>query len=185
MTRWLALAGAAGLMVVATGAAGQQTQTYTYDVHGRLEASTQAPANGGSRTLYSLDKADNRDGSIAGVYGARAANDRLGSAEWMLPSQRITSPDNRFYLILQPGDGNLVFYGPGGALWASNTATGRSTALAMQADGNLVLRGSTNETLWSTGTNGNTGAVLIVQNDGNLVVKSGATVLWASVTGGH
>lgn len=103
----------------------------------------------------------------------------------MLPSQRITSPDNRFYLILQPGDGNLVLYGPSGALWASNTAKGRSTALAMQADGNLVLRGSTNETLWSTGTNGNTGAVLIVQNDGNLVVKSGATVLWASVTGGH
>lgn len=64
MTRWLALAGAAGLMVVATGAAGQQTQTYTYDVHGRLEASTQAPASGGSRTLYSLDKADNRDSRI-------------------------------------------------------------------------------------------------------------------------
>lgn len=185
MVRWLTLAGALGLMTVAVNAKAQQTQTYIYDVHGRLEATTQAPANGGSRTLYGFDKADNRNSLTTGTYAARAANDRLGGAEWMLPSQRIRSPDNRFYLVLQQGDGNLVLYGPSGALWASNTAKGRSTALVMQADGNLVLRGSTNEALWATGTHGNSGAVLIVQNDGNLVVKSGATVLWASGTGGH
>ena len=163
----------------------QQTEAYFYDVHGRVLAMTRAPANGGSRTRYALDNADNRDSKVIGNTAVRAANDRLAGGENLLPSQKLTSGDGRFILLLQHTDGNAVIYGPEGPLWASETGYGQSTALVMQPDGNVVLRSPSNEALWSTGTGGNPGAVLVMQNDGNLVLYVGATPIWATGTGGH
>ena len=162
----------------------QQTEAYFYDVHGRVQAVTRAPANGGARTLYSLDNADNRDSRSVVNVSIRMASDRLSGGEWLLPSQRITSADNRFYLTLQSA-GNAVIYGPSGPLWGTETAHGSSTALVMQADGNLVIRGAANEPLWASGTNGYPGSVLVMQSDGNLVLYSGATPIWATNTCCH
>lgn len=177
----------AGLFVALTaGAAGaQQIQTYFYDVHGRLQATTAATPNSGSRTLYGLDKADNRTGKEASAAGTRAAADQLAAGETLLPGQKLVSADNRFIFVLQEGDGNAVIYGPSGSLWSTNTAGGRSTVMAMQPDGNLVIHGPANDGVWNSGTWMHPGSRLLMQNDGNLVIYSGWTAVWSSNTGGH
>ena len=56
----IALVGAAVLVVTATNASAQQTQTYAYDVHGRLTGVTRTTGSTSQTTTYVLDKADNR-----------------------------------------------------------------------------------------------------------------------------
>lgn len=176
--------GILGLGLSGWAADAQETQSYFYDVHGRLTAVTRAPANGGYRTRYGLDAADNRASEARQQIPAKAAQHTLQSGDGLLPSQFLRSADNRFTFALQ-GDGNAVIYGPTGALWGSGTATGQSTLLSMQGDGNLVIYGPSNNALWASGTSGHPGARLSIQNDGNLVIYDGATALWASGTGGH
>lgn len=173
--------------VLAAGAAkAQQVQSYFYDAHGRLQATTTAHPNSGSRTLYGLDSADNRTSKLTENAGTRGAADQLTSGETLLPGQRLISSDGRFSFVLQESDGNAVIYGPSGALWGSSTTNGRSTLIAMQHDGNVVMRGPANEAVWDTGTGGHPGARLLMQNDGNLVIYiNGWTAVWASGTGGH
>jgi hypothetical protein len=170
---------------LSVGAAGaQSTQTYFYDVQGRLQAATLAPASGGTRVRYGLDAADNRTSRNGEVSAGRAVLNELQSGEDLLPNQRLPSLDGRFFFIVQT-EGNAVIYGPSGALWSNNTTTGRSTVMAMQGDGNLVIRGPANEAVWDSGTSGHSGARLVMQNDGNLVIYDGSTFVWASGTGGH
>lgn len=52
--------GAAVLAAAATSASAQQTQTYAYDVHGRLTGVTRTTGSTNQTTTYVLDKADNR-----------------------------------------------------------------------------------------------------------------------------
>lgn len=177
-----AVAVAFGLLAAPQTAQAQQTEAYFYDVHGRVQAVTRAPANGGYRTLYTLDDANNRSSRNAETVAAHATQDLLHANESILPSQSLRSADNRFQLILQHTDGNVVLYGPTGPLWASHTGTAQTTIMTMQADGNLVIRGSVNELLWSSGTGGYAGALLRVQNDGNLVIYAGSTPVWATNT---
>ncbi len=58
--------------------------------------------------------------------------------------------------------------------------------LAMQGDGNLVLRrASTSEALWSTQTNGSGAVRFRLQGDGNLVMRNAAgSSVWSSGTNG-
>ena len=78
------------------------------------------------------------------------------------PSGRALWATNRYtsawtsqeYVIFQ-GDGNLVTYGGGRAIWASNTAGRGGDHFEVQSDGNLVIyRGST--PLWASNTVGQT-----------------------------
>ncbi|MEN5146390.1 hypothetical protein [Brevundimonas diminuta] len=163
----------------------QQTEAYFYDVHGRVQAVTRAPANGGYRSRYGLDDADNRSSRNIETAVAHVTPNELRSNESILPSQSLWSLDGRFRLVVQHTDGNLVLYGPSGALWATSTTTGQTTILTMQSDGNLAIRGPANELVWSSGTGGYPGALLRVQNDGNLVIYSGATPVWATNTCCH
>jgi len=181
------LTGLACLTVLALGASAQaqQTDTYFYDVQGRLVATTKAPPNGGYRTRYGLDAADNRSGRITEQAVARTTSDQLLAGQTLLPGQKLTSADGRFIFLLQAGDSNAVIYGPSGALWSTNTSNGRGTILTVQTDGNLVIYGPSNEAVWSSGTPGNAGARLVMQSDGNLVIYSGYTALWHTGTGGH
>lgn len=48
------------LAAVAGSAAAQETQTYAYDVHGRLVSVARTTATSGNTTTYVLDNADNR-----------------------------------------------------------------------------------------------------------------------------
>jgi hypothetical protein len=85
------------------------------------------------------------------------------------PGMGIYSPSGQYQFVYQ-GDGNVVFYGPGGALWSSGTANTALGSLAMQGDGNLVLNANSGSALWNSGTQGNSGAKLAVQDDGSLVI---------------
>ena len=98
--------------------------------------------------------------------------------------QSKASCDGRFALAMQ-GDGNLVLYQAGRALWATMT-NGRGGALAaMQGDGNFVVYTAGGFPLFHTSTSRFAGAWLAIQNDGNLVVYQGTTPRWASNTGGR
>lgn len=94
----------------------------------------------------------------------------------LYPGDRAISLDSRYHLIHQR-DGNVVLYGPNGAIWSTAT-TGRSTShLVFQGDGNFVLYGE-GRALWHTATHGS-GNALAVQNDANLVIYNGSRAVWA------
>ena len=98
--------------------------------------------------------------------------------------QTLSSPGGQYYLAMQT-DGNLVVYGNGCVIWASNTAgTGGANYLAMQGDGNLVVYTSAGKAVWASNTAGSGSANhLDMQNDGNLVVYTSAgNAAWASGT---
>jgi hypothetical protein len=99
--------------------------------------------------------------------------------------QGIYSCDGRFLFVLQ-GDGHLVLYQGGTAIWASGTAGQPSYGLYMQGDGNLVLYTGLPRAIWVSGTAGHNGANLYVQSDGNVVIYNAAGVpVWATGTGGR
>jgi hypothetical protein len=92
---------------------------------------------------------------------------------------------NGDYVLDMQGDGNLVLYQGGTALWASNTSGSAADEAIMQGDGNLVLYTSAGSPAWASGTAGNNGASLVVQNDGNVVIYSASgAALWATGTNG-
>jgi hypothetical protein len=98
------------------------------------------------------------------------------------PGESFASCDGRFSLAMQT-DGNLVLYGFGRALWASQTSGSDGFAAVMQGDGNFVLYGKYSDPLWDSATNGNTGARLAIQDDGNMVVyASDNRALWSTGT---
>jgi len=62
-----AFLGAAVLAATAASASAQQTQTYAYDVHGRLTGVTRTTGSANQTTTYVLDKADNRTSRATGA----------------------------------------------------------------------------------------------------------------------
>jgi len=101
----------------------------------------------------------------------------LAYGEALYANESVWSTNGAYQLIMQ-SDGNLVEYGPSGALWASNTGIPGSWAI-MQGDGNLVVYTSGGTPVFATGTAWS-GSQLIVQSDSNVVMYSGSTPLWAS-----
>ena len=107
----------------------------------------------------------------------------LANGQFLTEGQSLWSPDHRFEFIFQT-DGNLVLYGPGGAvLWAAGS-NGTATQLMMQTDGNLVeYNGSTAIAATNTWGNGPS-TYLVVQNDGNAALYDAAGPVWSTNTGG-
>lgn len=98
----------------------------------------------------------------------------------LIANESVHSLDGNYRLNMQ-GDGNLVEYGPGGAMWASCTEIRPGSIATMQSDGNFVVYDSGHVARWSTGTNGHSGSVLQVQTDGNWIIYApGHIALWAS-----
>lgn len=182
MKQWLLSWACLAMMGIATSAQAQQMETFFYDALGRLSATTKAPTSGGFRTRYGLDAAGNRTVQITEAAHGRTANDQLLPGQDLLPGQKLVSADGRFIFVLQEGDSNAVIYGPSGGLWSTNTASGRGTVLSLQTDGNLVMRGTSNDAVWDSGTAGHPGARLVMQNDGNLVLYDGGTGIWHTGT---
>jgi hypothetical protein len=117
-------------------------------------------------------------GSASGSCGELTANQELTA------SQSLASCNGDYTLIIQ-GDGNLVLYQGGTALWASNTAGSAADEAIMQGDGNLVLYASSGTPVWASNTAGNDGAYLDEQNDGNVVIYSASgSALWSTGTAG-
>ncbi|MBN2494587.1 MAG: N-acetylmuramoyl-L-alanine amidase, partial [Deltaproteobacteria bacterium] len=98
---------------------------------------------------------------------------RIAAGQGLSADHRsVLSCDGRFELALQ-GDGNLVLYRGGAALWATGTWGQNGYRLEMQGDGNLVLYTRSGTPIWNAGTVGHPGAWLAVQTDGNLVIYPG------------
>ncbi len=115
--------------------------------------------------------------------GPRASSPDMQPGEVLVAGAGITSADGRFTFVYQT-DGNLVLYGPAGAMWASDTEGTPVGTCVMQGDGNLVIYGPGGVYVWDSATDGNPGAHLVVQDDGNVVIYSTTAVaLWATGTG--
>ena len=114
--------------------------------------------------------------------GASATGDQMQPGQVLNPGQSIASADGRFIFVYQ-GDGNLVLYAGGSALWASGTNGKGVGVCIMQTDGNLVLYTRGGHAIWASGTSGSPGSRLVVQNDGNVVIYASAgQALWATNT---
>jgi hypothetical protein len=107
---------------------------------------------------------------------AWAASSTLASGQILTGGQEIAAGG---YVLVMQGDGNLVEYGPSGAIWQSFTSGQPGNYLVMQTDGNLVMYHSGGGWVWQTFTNGYPGDHLSIQTDGNFVVYSGGnSPLW-------
>lgn len=147
---------------------------YKYDALGRLSHACTASASQGERTDYQFDAASNRTNYL-----------HIQTALTIEAGSSVASPDGRFHLTMQT-DGNLVHYGPTGALWGSNTVGSGASVASFQPDGNLVLYRSDGVPVWSTGTSAYLCANMSIQNDGNVVIVNMEGVpVWATNTGGH
>lgn len=111
-------------------------------------------------------------------------NESAGTGVILLPGQQMQTPDRKYSLFMQ-GDGNLVLYSSGKAIWATNTNGKAVEFFAVQSDGNLVLYGASGNPLWASNTNGSGGSTLFLQEDGNLVLYSRNGAVWASNTRGR
>ncbi len=114
---------------------------------------------------------------------AAAGTNTLYANERLQPGEKLISADGRYHLVMQ-GDGNLVLYANGTAIWSTRTNGKSGASLVMQGDGNLVLYHN-GVAVWATGTNPNSGVRLVMQTDGNLVLYTPDNrVLWSSGTAG-
>ncbi|MDH6141309.1 hypothetical protein P3T35_003326 [Kitasatospora sp. GP30] len=106
-----------------------------------------------------------------------AVLDSLGNQLWHSGTD-VTGPLYRG-AVVNPGD-RL----PSG--YVIDNSRYQGTKLSMQADGNLVLYGSSGRSLWSTGTWGHPGATAAMQADGNFVLSgTDRNSLWSTGTWGH
>lgn len=102
----------------------------------------------------------------------------LTGGERLYPDQFVRSPNGAYTLTYQM-DGNLVLYGPEGAVWSSSTHGSSPGFATMQGDGNLVVYRSDGVPIWATDTPDIPGAELRVQDDGYIVLyDSGNNVIW-------
>jgi hypothetical protein len=82
---------------------------------------------------------------------AWAGGSTLSAGQELQAGQDLVSSGGQHTLVMQT-DGNLVVYGNGCVIWASNTTgTGSSNYLAMQGDGNLVVYTGTSHPVWAAG----------------------------------
>ena len=85
--------GAAVLAVTATSASAQQTQTYAYDVHGRLTGVTRTTGSSSQTTSYVLDKADNRTSRAVAAPSSGLMSAPPETTQSQAPAKIQTSPE--------------------------------------------------------------------------------------------
>ncbi|MFQ1004119.1 hypothetical protein [Modestobacter sp. SSW1-42] len=93
----------------------------------------------------------------------------LTPGQQLTTGQQVTSPDGRYWLVLQP-DGNAVVYVSATGRPVFATGSYGAARLVVQGDGNLVAYRSDGVALWSSGTWQEGPSTLAMQDDGNLVL---------------
>lgn len=172
----------------------------------RWASGTNSAANAGSRavmdpsgTLFLVNPAGTRTAlRPAAPAGSRTAVSNGGGLELRRPDdtlvsttvrpatltattglaagEELQSPSGVYRLIMQT-DGNLVLYGPAGALWASSQQSSSpvvaGSRAVLQSDGNLVVYAPDNH--YTFAAFGRPGDYLVLQDDANLVLYSPST----------
>lgn len=123
-----------------------------------------------------------QNGHAIWTWSSGYMGDTLNGGQGLRPGAYLYSADHRYRLIEQPQDGNLVIYGPSGAVWAFDTGGHPGAQANMQTDGNFVVY-SGGAAVRSTRTEGHQGAFIRMQNDGNLVVYASGKALWSRADG--
>jgi len=110
-------------------------------------------------------------GSLAPMSAlAGAGSNALSAGQTLNVGQSLVSTNGGLNQLVMQGDGNLVVYTNGRALWTSNTAGNPGSRLVCQTDGNLVIYSPSNVPIFVTGTGGNAGGFLAMQTDSNCVL---------------
>jgi len=102
----------------------------------------------------------------SGLLGTSVST--LYAGQTLSAGQELWSPNGAYEVVMQ-GDGNLVLYHNGSALWA--TYSSGNNHLSMQTDGNLVVYNSSDVAQWSSGTSGSN-FYAVIQADSNFVIYS-------------
>lgn len=135
-----------------------------------------------SRLMYGAYPSAPRSLGVGGIgVGGRIISETLAPGHHLLASDALTSPNGKGRLEMQT-DGNLVLYGPSGALW--NTGKNGGVRAEMQTDGNFVVYNAAGHSVFDTKTSGRPGSRLVFQDDGNLVVYERNTPYWQAHTTG-
>jgi surface antigen len=135
---------------------------------------------------YTLTLTDDSDLTITDADGTQiwtsaTIDDELAPNEGLEPGQNLTSPSRRYEVIME-STGLLVVYDTKlqATIWDSYTAVPDSH-VAMQSDGNLMLRGPRGKPLWSSRTPGHPSSYALIQDDGNFVIyDTDGEPLWGS-----
>lgn len=110
--------------------------------------------------------------------GAAAAAATPGPSLTMTAGQSKDSPSGQYRLTMQ-ADGNLVVYGNGRALWASNTSGTGASSFVVQPDGNAVIYRPNGVAVWSSGTSRVKAPVTLELTDlGDLRMTKDGSVVW-------
>ena len=98
---------------------------------------------------------------------------------------RLNSAGSSSYYLIMQTDGNLVFYGPSGAIWSSGTYSTSAQVAVMQTDGNFVVYDVNGTALWNSQTYSHPGAFLDFTDSGGMfvVAANGSTLLWSGGAG--
>lgn len=109
-------------------------------------------------------------------HGTGLSETQLTVGETLSAGQALVATNGE-QLSMQ-ADGNLVVYGPHGALWQAGTAHSGSTYLVVQTDGNVVLYAPGNRPTWSAQTNNLPVSVAEITTAGQFVITGPEGPLW-------
>lgn len=112
--------------------------------------------------------------------GPSAQGSTIRAGEVLRPGGALWSANGRYTFVYQH-DGNVVLYGPPGALWDSATAGSAPGVLIMQTDGDLVLYNRDGHP-FDTGTWGHPGASLQLRDDARVVLVVDGTEIFSTPT---
>lgn len=118
-------------------------------------------------------------------HGGGVGTALLSAGSTLRSDQSVVAGNGQYRLTMQ-SDGNLVEYGNGRALWASNTDGSPGATATVQSDGNFVVYSPAGAPLWSSGTwRAGAGVEVVLHASGDLTLAAPAgQVAWRTATPG-
>lgn len=110
------------------------------------------------------------------VWSSGNQNARLYRGERLEKGEVLYSPQRTYRLVMQ-GDGNLVIYKGGKALWSTRTDGSGGDRVVMQGDGNLVIYDG-GHAEWASHTEGKGGKYIRIKDGKLTMYKSGGAKVW-------
>ena len=117
----------------------------------------------------------------AGATTAPRIVHSIAAGSALLSGTQLRSADNRYRTVVQ-SDGNLVTYGPRGAVWTTATR-GPAARLYVQRDGNLVLYAGPRAVWTSRTVHSGSANRLTLSTSGVLQLAGARGIVWSSRIG--